>query len=68
MEAILEKKYSIEQLRKMIRSASSKDELDEIKKYMPRLTEKQISEGHKRLDDGIYDDEGTLIGEKHPND
>ena len=24
--------------------------------------------GHKRLDDGIYDENGRLIGEKHPDD
>ncbi len=60
--------YTLEQLRKMIRNANSKEELRELAKYIPALTEQQREEGHKRLDDGIYDENGTLIGEKSPDD
>lgn len=61
-------KYTLEQLRKKIRNTHSKEELRELAKYIPTLTEQQREEGHKRLDDGIYDEDGTLIGEKSPDD
>lgn len=51
-----------------IRQAKTVEELNELKKYLPVLTPEQIEEAHKRFDDGIYDENGLLIGEKHPDD
>ncbi|MGN0414458.1 MAG: hypothetical protein ACI4FX_03075 [Agathobacter sp.] len=60
--------YSIPQLREMLRNASSLEELNAIQKLIPPLSKRQREEGRKRLDDGIYDSHGTLIGELHPED
>jgi hypothetical protein len=52
----------------MLRKATTIEEIKRIKKLIPKLSEQELAEGHKRLDDGIYDENGTLIGEKHPDD
>ncbi len=61
------KKYTVDELCNMIRQASP-TELAQLKKLIPAATKEQIEDAHKRFDDGIYDEEGTLIGELHPDD
>lgn len=64
----LEKQYTIPQLRNMIRQAKTVEEIRKIRSLFPVLSPEERIEGHRRLDNGIYDAEGTLIGEKHPNE
>lgn len=68
MGMILEKQYTIPQLRNMLRQAKTVEEIRKIRSLFPVLSPEERIEGHRRLDDGIYDAKGTLIGEKHPND
>ena len=63
-----EERIPIEELRRMLRNASSIEEIKQIRTLFPKLSEEERERGHKRLDDGIYDENGRLIGEKHPDD
>lgn len=58
--------YTIPMLRKMIRESKTPEERALIRKLMPIATAEERAAGHRRLDDGIYDSAGNLIGEKHP--
>ena len=64
----MEKQYTIEQLRDMLCKAKSVDEIKRIKSLFPHISEAEIEDAHRRLDDGIYNANGTLVGEKHPDD
>ena len=35
---------------------------------VPKVSEEKRKRAYKILDDGIYDKNGRLIGEKHPDD
>ena len=68
MEAVAQKHVDIHQLRKLISQANSVDEIKALKSFIPELSFEEEIIAHRNLDDGIYDANGTLIGEKHPND
>ena len=51
-----------------VRNASSIEKIKQIRTLFPKLSEEERERGHKRLDDGIYDENGRLNGEKHPDD
>lgn len=58
--------YTIPMLRDMVRASRSTAERDRIRELMPTITAEERAAGHRRLDDGIYNAEGNLIGEKPP--
>ena len=68
METFVQKSVDIHQLRKLISDASDIDEIKALKSYIPELSCDEQMIAHRNLDDGINDEKGTLIGEKHPND
>jgi hypothetical protein len=65
MDTVVEKQYTISQLRGMLRQAKTVEEIRELTALFPVLSDDERKEGHRRLDDGIYDSEGILIGEKN---
>ena len=58
---------SASDLREIIECASE-SVIEQIIGLLPVPTESDYEEAHKYLDDGIYDNNGYLIGEKHPDD
>ncbi len=42
--------------------------VDVIINLLPMPTQEDYEQAHLFLDDGIYDSEGNIIGEKHPDD
>ncbi len=42
--------------------------IDQVIALLPIPTQEDYLEAHKFLDDGIYDSDGNIIGEKHPED
>lgn len=42
--------------------------IDQVIALLPTPTQENYSDAHQILDDGIYDSEGHIIGEKHPED
>lgn len=42
--------------------------IEQVIELLPTPTQEEIQEAHRYLDDGIYDSDGNLIGEKHPED
>ena len=64
----MQKITSPEQFRSMMRNASSIEEIRKIYAMVPKPSEEKRKRAHRILDDGIYDENGHLIGEKHPDD
>lgn len=62
------KKLQIRLLQKKIREAESLEELQRLEKEIPVLSRKEKQAALKRMDDGIYNSEGVLLGERHPED
>ena len=66
---ILKKKtYTIRQLQIMLRQAKTEGDIREIRKLFPTITAEDRVRRRRQLDDGIYDSNGTIIGEKHHED
>ncbi len=42
--------------------------ISQVIALLPKPTQADYSEAHQFLDDGIYDSDGNIIGEKHPED
>lgn len=42
--------------------------IDQVIEFLPTPTRENYLEAHPFLDDGIYDANGNVIGEKHPED
>lgn len=42
--------------------------IDQIIALLPKPTQEDYVAAHRVLDDGIYDSNGNIIGEKHPED
>lgn len=64
----LEEKIPVIEIRRMLNNASSIEEIKKIRDSLPKLSEEENKRAQKLLDDGIYDENGILIGEKHPDD
>ena len=64
----LEEKIPLIEIRSMLNNASSIEEIKKIRDSHPKLSEEENKRAQKLLDDGIYDENGILIGEKHPDD
>lgn len=62
------KKLQIRLLQKKIREAESLEELQRLEKEIPVLSREEKQAALKRMDDGIYNSEGVLLGERHPED
>lgn len=58
---------SASDLREILENASEKI-IDQIISLLPTPSEEDYQLAHQYLDDGIYDEKGNLIGEKHPDD
>jgi hypothetical protein len=58
---------SASELREILENAST-SVISQIEQFFPVPSEKEIEDAHSVLDDGIYDSNGYLIGEKHPED
>lgn len=58
----------IERFRSKLRQARTVEELDDLKQDFPVVSEEQKREAIRHLDDGIYDENGNLVGERHPED
>ena len=67
MEAI-DQKVDIHQLRELLSQARSAEEIRRLHSLIPVLTEEERELAHRNMDDGIYDANGALIGEQHPDD
>ena len=59
---------SPEQFRSMMSNTSSLEEIRKICAMVPKPSEEKRKRAYRILDDGIYDENGRLIGEKHPDD
>ncbi len=68
METSSKNTVDMHQFRSMVEKAKTIDDLEKINSIIPKLTPEQAAIAHKNLDDGIYDESGLLIGEKHPED
>lgn len=68
MEAIRKEKIDVANFWSLYEQAKTRDEIEEILHLVLELTPEEKELGHLLLNDGIYDANGTLIGEKHPND
>jgi hypothetical protein len=60
-------RLSAADLREIMETASE-NVVEQIMSFLPEPTEQEMREAHQYLDDGIYDSDGDLIGEKHPDD
>jgi hypothetical protein len=58
---------SASELREILETASE-TVISQIEQFLQVPTEKEVEDAHTILDDGIYDSNGYLIGEKHPDD
>lgn len=67
MLATKKRGYNVYQLIAMCENASI-EEINAIRATLPKLTSEENAKARSYMDDGIYEANGTLIGEKHPND
>lgn len=68
METPIQKTVDVYQIRNLLSKANSIDEIKDISSFFPELSNEEKMIAHDNLNDGIYDTNGTLIGEKHPED
>lgn len=61
-------KLGVQELKEYLESLETSEELEEALNLLDVPTEEDYIQAHNTLDDGIYDSEGRLIGEKHPED
>lgn len=68
MEAMIREPFDILQLRGMLDRAGTIDEIRALNALVPDLNPEEKAMAHRNLDDGIYDANGILVGELHPDD
>lgn len=56
------------QFKSRLRGVTDLEEIKRIGSMVPKVSEEKRKRAYKILDDGIYDKNGRLIGEKHPDD
>ncbi|SDI56448.1 hypothetical protein SAMN05421493_11825 [Pseudobutyrivibrio sp. 49] len=60
--------YSLKELRQLLRAAISTEEVKKIRGLIPKVNFDQQKVAHHVMNDGIYDEDRILIGEKRPED
>lgn len=68
MESTTQYTVNVYRLRKLCNLKATIHEIVELNKLIPNLTDEHERIAHRNLDDGIYNQCRSLIGERHPND